>query len=117
MIEQIKDLLTGEFFTPTRSDQRFATKENQIRYNNLKARQKRRAKAEIDRALDANRNILRKILNNKEEVIKTHDFLLGAGFNFGITTHKMNKEGKLWSCVYEYALLHLGDGRLKITKI
>lgn len=116
-MQQIQDLLTGELFTPTRSDQRFATRENQIRYNNIKARQKRNAKAEIDRALDTNRNILRKILNNKEEIVKTHDFLSGAGFNFGITTHKINKEGKLWSCVYEYAILYLGDDQLKITKV
>ncbi|WP_027392966.1 hypothetical protein [Aquimarina latercula] len=115
-MEQIKDLLTGVEFTPTRSDQRFATRENQIRYNNLKARQKRKAKSEIDRALDVNRNILKKILGNHKEIIKSRDYLLGAGFHFGITTHKIKREGKLWSCVYEYALINIKDEQFLITK-
>lgn len=115
-MEQIKDLLTGIPFTPTRSDQRFATRENQIRYNNIKARQKRRAKAEIDRALDTNRNILRKLLNDRKEVIKSYDYLSGAGFNFGISTHKIEREGKLLSCVYEYALMNIKDEQFLITK-
>jgi len=116
-MEQIEDLLTGIPFTPTRSDQRFATRENQIRYNNLKARQKRKAKAEIDKALDTNRNILRRLLNDRKEVIKSYDYLSGAGFNFGITTHKTKKDGKLWSCIYEYALINIKDEQFLITKI
>lgn len=116
-METINDLLTGEPFTPKRSDQRFATRENQIRYNNIKARQKRKEKADIDRALDMNRSILKNILRDQKEVVKSHDYLLGAGFNFGITTHKSKKEGELWSCVYEYGLSSIGDNKLKIIKL
>ena len=36
-----KDPLTGELFIPKRSNQLFFTKENQIRYNNLKAKKER----------------------------------------------------------------------------
>lgn len=115
-MNQIHDKLTGEPFTPTRSDQKFATRENQIRYNNLKARKKRRAKAEIDRTLDTNRNILKRLLKENKEVIKSRDYLMGAGFHFGISTHKIEKNGKTWSCVYEYALMPLKDNRFLITK-
>ncbi len=114
-MEEIQDLLTGELFTPSRSDQKFANRQNQIRYNNLKARQKRRAKAEIDRTLDTNRTILKKLLGTKKEVIKSRDFLLGAGFHFGISTHKIEKDNKLWSCIYEYALVPIQDDMLLIT--
>lgn len=115
-MEQKNDLLTGESFTPSRSDQRFATRENQIRYNNNKARQKRKAKAQIDKALDTNRNILKRLLGDKKDIIKSRDFLLGAGFHFGVTTHKIERNGKLWSCVYEYILLHTKDDQLLISK-
>ncbi len=115
-MEQLQDLLTGEPFTPTRSDQKFANRQNQIRYNNLKAREKRKAKGQIDRTLDTNRSILKKLLGNKKEVIKSRDYLLGAGFHFGISTHKIEREGKLLSCVYEYALILLKDDQLLITK-
>ncbi len=98
------DPLTGEIFTPSRSDQKFASRQNQIRYNNLKAKNKRKAKAEIDRTLDNNRSILKRILGDKKQIIKSRDYLLGAEFHFGITTHKIERDGKLWSCIYEYML-------------
>ena len=115
-MEQINDLLTGEPFTPSRSDQKFANRQNQIRYNNLKAQQKRKAKADIDRTLDTNRNILKRLLGDKEQVTKSIEYLLGAGFHFGITTHKIDKDDKRWNCVYEYAFIHLKDDQLLITK-
>lgn len=36
-----KDPLTGELFVPNRSNQKFASKENQTAYNNLRANEKR----------------------------------------------------------------------------
>ena len=115
-MEQIQDLLTGEFFTPKRSDQRFANRENHIRYNNEKAKKKRKAKAFIDQTLDTNRNILKRILGNHSEIVKSKEFLLGAGFNFGYITHKAVIDNVTWSCFYDYAIVRVGKDRIKIIR-
>ena len=113
----INDPLTGEPFTPNRSDQKFATRENQIRYNNLKAKKKRQAKAEIDRALDTNRNILNRLLGSHNAVTKSRDFLLGAGFHFGVTTHKIEQNGMLLSCIYDVALQQTEKDLFLISRV
>lgn len=109
------DPLTGEKFMAKRSNQRFATKANQIRFNNQKAREKRKVKGTLDKILDKNRNILAKQLSDKEEISLSRDYLLGAGFNFGCHTHSIRRDEKVFWCVYEYALETIGD-RFKIFK-
>ena len=42
-----EDPYTKEMFTPLRSNQVYASRENQIKHNNLKAREKRLIKKEI----------------------------------------------------------------------
>ena len=44
---QYTDPLTKEVFYPKRSDQKFASRKNQIRFNNLKARKKRALKKKL----------------------------------------------------------------------
>lgn len=61
-MEQARDLLTNELFYKSRSNQKFANRKNQIRYNNIKAYKKRKAKAPTDKILDKNRAILKKVL-------------------------------------------------------
>ena len=116
IIMKREDPLTGEVFYPRRENQKFASRENQIRYNNKKAEKKRKAKAEIDKYLDNNRSILKAILGNKNEVIKSKDFLLGAGFNFGCHTHSLRKDDKLLRCVYDYAFINHTDNSFKIVR-
>jgi hypothetical protein len=70
------DLLTQEEFTKQRSNQKFASSKNRIRYNNLKARKKRITKGPIDRTLDQNRTILSRILGDKTEIVVSRDYLL-----------------------------------------
>ena len=112
------DPLTGEAFVPKRSDQKFANRENQVRFNNNKAKEKRKAMATITKALDTNRNILQKLLQHTKSTSKSRDFLLGAGFHFGISTHKIeDSKGELWSCIYDYALRLTDDEKFEITKL
>ncbi|WP_103866723.1 hypothetical protein [Aquimarina sp. I32.4] len=111
------DPLTQETFTKKRSNQKFATRENQIEFNNLKARRKRQAKAHLDRILDKNRSIMGFLLGDQKEVTRSHDFLLGAGFNFGCNTHTiLDHQGIKWSCIYEYAYCRTEDEKFKIIK-
>ena len=78
------DPLTKQEFVPRHLNQRFESRKNQIKYNNLKARRKRAAKKKYDQPLDRNRNILIKILNGSNEAIKSKDWLLALGYNFNI---------------------------------
>ncbi|MCK5138017.1 MAG: hypothetical protein KAR19_19695 [Bacteroidales bacterium] len=50
-MEKAKDLLTDEEFVKRRNNQRFASRQNQIRYNNMKAQEKRNIKSQVDRIL------------------------------------------------------------------
>ncbi|MBL4593473.1 MAG: hypothetical protein JKX68_06620 [Flavobacteriales bacterium] len=113
---QQKDPLTGELFSPKRSNQLFASGENQIRYNNLKAQETRKVKASIHRYLDKNRTILSIVLGNNKEVIQSRDFLLGAGFYFAYHTHNIRKNNEIWKCVYDYAYRSNEDSSIKIIK-
>ena len=110
------DPLTQESFIPERTNQRFASRKNQIKYNNLKAKGKRLAKAEVDIILDKNRTILRAILNGNKEIIKSRDFLLGAGFHFGCNTHSKIIKNKEYRCIYEYAYTPLNNQDYDIIK-
>lgn len=110
------DPLTGESFIKQRNNQVFANRQNQIKYNNLKAMNKRKSIANISRILDKNRTVLKTILGDKTEITKSLDFLLGAGFNFGCSTHSINHDEKKWVCIYDYAYTLIYEKTFKIIK-
>lgn len=116
-MQKAKDPLTGEVFEKQRNNQVFANRKNQIRYNNMKAQEKRKATASINRILNENRKILKRILENNAEAIKSYDYLSGAGFHFGCNTHTIKKGDQKWSCVYDYAYLLIGDKQFKIIQL
>ncbi|MBL4653910.1 MAG: hypothetical protein JKY53_13765 [Flavobacteriales bacterium] len=116
-MQTAKDPLTGESFLKQRSNQVFANRENQIKYNNLKALQKRQAMAEVNTILNKNRSILKSTLNGNKEVVKSLDFLLGAGFNFGCSTHTIKHNDKKWNCIYDFAYLLMGNKQFKIIQL
>lgn len=111
------DPLTGETFIKKRSNQVFEKSENQITYNNLKAREKRKAKSQMDRILDKNREVLKLTLGHHEEIIKSKDYLDGAGLNFGYNTHTIIRNGVKWICIYDYAYTLIDKNTFKIIKI
>ena len=115
-MEQAKDLFTNEIFIKRRSNQKFANPQNRIRYNNLKARKKRAAKAPVEKPLDQNRTILKKILGISIEKVVSKDFLLGAGFSFGLFTFQKTIDGNTYSGIFEYGITKLTDGNFKIIK-
>lgn len=112
-----KDPLTGEIFIKRRSNQIFANSKNQIKYNNLKAFEKRKAKAQFDRILEKNRQVLKRTLGSNEEIIKSRDYLEGAGLNFGCNTHTIMRDRKKWICIYDYAYALIATNTFKIIKL
>lgn len=112
-----KDPLTGETFVPRRFNQKFASRENQITYNNIKARKKRRLKAPVDRVLDKNRSVILGIIGDEQQVIRSRDFLLGAGFNFSYFSRSLMMSGKRCQLIYEYCVLDNTDGTYLLKKL
>jgi len=111
------DPLTGEEFYKKRSNQRFASRSNQIKFNNMKAHRKRKAKGKEDRILDNNRQVLKIILGSDQEVIKSLDYLQGAGLDFGYNTHSVKREDQIWICIYDYAYTRISPNTFKIIKL
>jgi hypothetical protein len=95
-------LLTNEEFIPKRHNQLYANRKAQIFKNNEKARIKRMIKNPVDKVLDNNRSILKRTLGNKNEVIKTADWLLGAGFDFRFFCQSAMIKDKRCQIIYEF---------------
>ncbi|WP_040252379.1 hypothetical protein [Psychroserpens mesophilus] len=112
-----KDPLTGETFFKRRNNQVFANRENQIKYNNIKAQKRRDSTKEINQLLNNNRNILKRVLGGEQEVVKSLDFLYGAGFNFAIITHTCRIGEQKCNCIFDYAYLFIEGNQVKIIKL
>ncbi|MHA7056787.1 hypothetical protein ACWGOQ_0006175 [Aquimarina sp. M1] len=110
------DPFTNQEFTKNRSNQKYKSRENQIKFNNEKARKKRMAMAAINKALENNRKVLHSILGDNERVKRSKDFMLGAGYAFGVFTHHMMMDESLWHCVYEYGITKLEHENYIIRK-
>lgn len=108
---------TGEIFEPKRSDQKFATRKNQIDYNNARAKKARHETKHIDQILKKNRTIIMSFLNGKESVKVSIEFLLFQGFNLGVFNRLLNKEQKQVYGVYEYYVLPVDENNYELGKL
>ena len=115
-MENSKDLFTQEEFIKRRSNQKFASSKNRIRFNNLKARQKRLMKDSVNRKLDQNRTILSRIIGDKPEIIVSKDYLLGAGFSFNYYSFIKEVNAVTYCGIYEYGIAKTSDDKFKIIK-
>jgi hypothetical protein len=111
------DPYTGKEFHPQRNNQKFATRENQIKYNNRKAQKKRDAMATVNRWLNSNRSILKKTLGSQKSVTKSQDFMLGAGFHFQYFSNSAMVDEKSCQIIYEYYIINNGDETYTIKKL
>ena len=62
---------SGESFYPKRNNQRFATRANQIAFNNAKAQKEREIHLNIDNQIKKNWNILKSVLGKKNNFLVT----------------------------------------------
>jgi hypothetical protein len=97
-----KDPLTGEEFVPKRINQRFASAENRIKYNNKGATNLRKERAVISTPLNKSHRLLRTLMANKNESIYSVDFLLGYGITFNTFTHYKKLGGLNYPCIYDF---------------
>jgi len=113
----LQDPLTGEDFIPKRNNQRFASRKNQIRFNNNLALERKEYKCEILRRLETNWNALGIILGNNSIIERSEEFLRGAGLHFGYVTHSIMRDGHRWNCVFNYAYLKTNKDCIKIIRL
>ncbi|RYM34819.1 hypothetical protein ERX46_05440 [Brumimicrobium glaciale] len=115
MIQQ-KDPYTGEIFYAKRSNQRFANRENQVAYNNAKAKELRDQMAEVDIQIKRNWQILSDVLENADKLIQSKDYLLGCGYNFNFFNNIRESEGNQYFGVYDYGLRLIEIGKYELIK-
>ena len=110
------DPLTGEIFTAYRTNQVFATDENRIRFNNLKAKELRESKSQIDKPLLNNFRILNELMAGKKEEVFHKQFLLGKGYSFLVLTHYEEFNGKRFMAVYNFIIVPQEGDNIKIVR-
>ena len=108
------DPYSGETFYPKRRNQRFATRENQIAYNNSKANEERELHKKYDNQIKKNWRILKTIVGKKKSVIQTQDYLLGKGYNLRFFNNLRTDNDVSFYGVYDYGIRSLGNGKYEI---
>ena len=100
-----------------RANQIYFDRKAQQDFNNSKARRKRLAKSPVDKALDRNRNVLMQMISDEREVVRSKDYLLGAGFDFKFFSRSTRMGDKPCQVVYEFCVIHLSDDQYKIKRL
>jgi len=96
---------TGESFVPKRRNQKYATTQNRVAYNNNLAYMERSSKSFVDKPLKKNHRILLTLLNPNEIKSYSKDFLKGMGYDFSLSTHYENYKGKICISLYQFILV------------
>lgn len=115
-MEKAIDPFTKTEFTKKRSNQRFSCRENQIKYNNIKAKKKRMIKAKVDKPLDKNRSILLGLLGDQKEIVKSQEWLTALGYDFAKYTHVLRHDNKPVQGVYEFIVFRDENNNFKIQR-
>ena len=118
MTNQKTDLFTGQKFIPKRKNQKFATSQNRIAYNNNKAFLDKESRAFIDKPLKQNHKILLKLLKAGETKTFSKEYLDGAGFNTGVVSHYENFNTKSCPALYNFVLIEysVNNPQIKIHR-
>ena len=102
-------LHSGEEFSPTRSNQKFASAQNRINYHNSKMCTVRKSRSFVDSKLHKNYRILNELMDGNTNKSFHKQFMLGKGYSFDVLTHFEDEEGKNYKAVYEYLVFEQGE--------
>ena len=114
MIKQ--DPLTGEEFYPIRENQRFASRQNQIKYNNLLAKEKREQQALFLKQLNANQSILEACLDGEDKAIVNRSILMQEGYDFRFMTHQAQEGENIFNFCFQYGISQINAEEYIIKK-
>ena len=115
-MEERIDPYSGESFYPKRNNQKFSCRENQIAYNNEKARKTRNEHGLIDKQIRKNYQILSVILKSSSKAIKSGEYLRARGYNLSFMNNYSEHEGKTYYGVYDYGVRSIGNGKYELVK-
>ena len=110
------DPFTKETFVPKRSNQLFASRKNQVDYNNMIAKQKRDFKETYLSKIEHNYRVMKNALVNKSEDEVTVEYLSSQGFHFAFLTHKENLNGREVAMVFDHGFSPCNNGNIYLTK-
>ena len=111
-----KDPLTGEEFIPHKINQKFASKENQVIYNNALAKQRRDFRSRFINPIENNFRILFHLLGKKERMTIDKDELLQKGYRFGALTHNVYWQGRVYAMCFTRGVFIDDDNLVSIIK-
>jgi hypothetical protein len=117
-METKTDPFSGEEFIPKRRNQKFATQENKVAFNNDKAAKIREERAQINNVIKRNHEILKLLLNNEKEKtvdLKTLDDL-SFKFNYYLKLERINHKSHFSIYDINYTLLNNENKQIKIYK-
>ena len=113
-MKQLTDPYSGEYFYPNRSNQKFASRENQIAYNNARAKVKRDYLNEIDSCVHRNWRILLELLGNNRIIIKSEAFLNGYGYDFRFLNNIRTEGGNAYFAIYNVGIRQIDFNNYEI---
>ena len=108
------DPYSGESFYPYRSNQKFASRENQIAYNNARAKARRDYLNEIDSCVKRNWQILLEILGEEKALEKSEEFLLGYGYDFRFFNNIRRENGLGYFAIYNVGMRQIDPEHYEI---
>ncbi len=109
--EHCKEIFVG------RSDKRFCTTKCKNDFNNAIRKETKRVTDEIDGYLHRNREILALIMGSSKKETFDKLILVRAGFKFDFFTGiYLNKEGKTYFIIYDYAWMPFSDQSILIVR-
>ena len=109
--------VTGLTFTARRSNQKFSSAKARNDYYNGVAKELRHMKAGLDKSLEKSRRVIIQALGSEKEVIKSRDFLLGAGLNFNLMTNTKKMDDKVIVAIYDVAYTKISEGSYKLIRL
>ena len=115
---QVTDPFTNERFIPKRSNQIYASAKNRADCNNEKAGKIRKQKKTIQSKLNQNWKAFMLILDNKKSIIRSREFLNGAGVDLRYNTAMSKTPDGTFTffLVYDLIIYELQNNQFKIEK-
>ena len=108
---------TEQVFYAPRSNQKFANRDNQVAYNNERAKELRDYHNSIDAIVHRNWEILLDLLGEQITTIKSKEYLKGCGYNFLFFNHLREIEGHYYFASYDVGIRETAHNNYKIINL
>lgn len=110
------DPLTGEAFIPKRVNHIYVTPSNRKKFNNQKNEALRKERAKINGPLNKTHRLLKKLMEGKNDVKHSKDFLKGYGVELSLFNHVVKINGVPHYAIFEFVLIFLDNNIVKIVR-